>query len=196
VTTLACFPNFGEFIGIESITLSLRPHGRPTVFVGGMGGTVSEIDQSTSPPTVTPIASLDTRIDGMAVGPDGCLYVTQSTAIDKLTNADGSCSLRAASILPSLSLRPRRTIDQRVGRIAILVARVHNTDHPGGTPITFHVAGANPLTRTVASDRAGVAVFIYRGSHAGADSVTATATAAGIALASTATTVDWIASSR
>ena len=92
ITTLACFPNFGIFAGIDSIAISAKPRHAPTLFVAGPDGTINEIDQTTTPPTVTAIITGGTRTDGMIVGPDGCLYATQSTSIEKLTNADGSCS--------------------------------------------------------------------------------------------------------
>jgi streptogramin lyase len=92
VTTLACFPNFGIFAGIDTIAISARPRHAPTLFVAGPDGIINEIDQTTRPPTVTAVFTGGTRTDGMLVGPDRCLYVTQSTTIDRLTNADGSCS--------------------------------------------------------------------------------------------------------
>ena len=92
VTTLACFPNFGIFAGIDTIALSARPAGLPTLFVAGPDGTINKIDQTTNPPTVTAVITGGTRTDGMLVGPDRCLYATQSTSIEKLTNTDGSCS--------------------------------------------------------------------------------------------------------
>jgi hypothetical protein len=94
VTTIACFSNFqNQFIGINAITLSVRPRGAPILFVAGPAGTITKIDQSTTPATLTSIVTLATRIDGMVVGPDGCLYATQSTSIEKITKRDGSCSL-------------------------------------------------------------------------------------------------------
>jgi hypothetical protein len=102
VTTIACFPNFGEFIGIQAIALSESPPGRPAqgrphlqptplLFVAGPSGTITKIDQSTTPPTLTPIVTLGTRIDGMIAGPDCSLYATQSTGIDKITNPGSTC---------------------------------------------------------------------------------------------------------
>jgi streptogramin lyase len=93
ITTLACFPNFGIFAGIDTIAISAKPRHAPTLFVAGPDGTINEIDQTTTPPTVTAIITGGTRTDGMIVGPDGCLYATQSSSIEKLTNTDGSCSL-------------------------------------------------------------------------------------------------------
>ena len=102
VTTVACFPNFQtQFIGIVTITLSAPHRGEPTLFVAGPDGTITKIDQSTTPPTVTPILTLATRIDGLVVGPDGCLYATQSTEIERITNSNGTCSLVPVSVLPS-----------------------------------------------------------------------------------------------
>jgi streptogramin lyase len=92
VKNLACFPNFGIFAGIDTIAMSVRPGHAPTLFVAGPDGTINEIDQTTSPPTITAVVTGGTRTDGMIVGPDRCLYATQSTSIERLTNPDGSCS--------------------------------------------------------------------------------------------------------
>jgi hypothetical protein len=92
ITTLACFPNFGIFAGIDTIAISAEPGRAPTLFVAGPDGTIDKIDQTTTPSTVTAVVTGGTRTDGMVVGPDRCLYATQSTSIEKLTNADGSCS--------------------------------------------------------------------------------------------------------
>jgi hypothetical protein len=89
ITTIACFPNFqGEFLAIDAIAISSRPAVAPTLFVAGPSGTITRIDQSTSPATLTPIVSLPTRVDGLLVGP-GRLYATQSTGIVSITNPDG-----------------------------------------------------------------------------------------------------------
>jgi hypothetical protein len=102
ITTIACFPNFGEFIGIETIALlpqnrdeaaAVRTSRRPSplLFVAGPSGTITMIDQSTAPATLTPIVTLSTRIDGMVGGPDCRLYATQSTGVDRITNPAGAC---------------------------------------------------------------------------------------------------------
>jgi hypothetical protein len=102
IATLACFPNFGEFIGIETIALLPENRGEaaagptssrppPLLFVAGPSGTITMIDQSTALPTLTPIVTLSTRIDGMVGGPDCRLYATQSTGVDRITNPTGAC---------------------------------------------------------------------------------------------------------
>ena len=102
ITTIACFPNFGEFIGIETIALfpsagdesngnESAAHRLPLVYVAGPSGTITEIDQSTTPPTLTPIITLGTRVDGLVTGPDCRLYATQSTGIDRMAIPRESC---------------------------------------------------------------------------------------------------------
>jgi hypothetical protein len=56
-------------------------------------GKITKVDLTTSPVKLTDIFTGGSRGDFTAVGPDGCLYATQSASIIKVTNADGSCSL-------------------------------------------------------------------------------------------------------
>ena len=56
-------------------------------------GKITKIDLTTKPAQPIDIFTGGTRGDFIAVGPDGCLYATQSTKVLKVTNADGSCSL-------------------------------------------------------------------------------------------------------
>lgn len=56
-------------------------------------GKITKVDLTTSPAKLTDIFTGGSRGDFIAVGPDGCLYATQSASIIKVTNADGSCSL-------------------------------------------------------------------------------------------------------
>ena len=86
ITTIACFPAFqNEFIGIDAIAVSPDPYGAPTLYVAGPSGTITKIDQSTNPPTLTPVVTLPTRIDGLLVGQGGRLYATQSTSIVRIS---------------------------------------------------------------------------------------------------------------
>jgi hypothetical protein len=190
VTTVACFASFGQFAGIDSITLSVRPHHAPSLFVAGPSGTITQIDQTTSAPKLTPIVTLPTRVDDLTIGPDGCLYATQSTSIEKITNTDGTCSLVAAPVLPTLALSPRGPSSERVGHPFTVRATIRNTTSLPAQ-VTFTITGANPLTRTVTVNRDGTARFTYRGLHPGTDTITATANAGSIDLASLPTTVTW-----
>ncbi len=89
ITTIACFPVFqNEFIGIVAIAVSPRLHGAPILYVAGPSGTITKIDQSTNPPTLAPVVTLPTRIDGLLVGRGGRLYATQSTSIVRISGLD------------------------------------------------------------------------------------------------------------
>jgi hypothetical protein len=190
-TSISCVTGPGDLAGIDSITVSTRPPGPPTLFVGGPDGTIRMIDQSTSPPTVTAIATGGTREDALAVGPDGCLYASQSTAIEKITPSSGPCSFVAASVLPSLRLRPDALGTAITGKPVTVRARLESLGHPLAAPVQFTVTGANPTTAIVSTDASGIARFTYRGTNSGADSITATTTVDGTVVASNPSTVQW-----
>ena len=67
-------------------------------------GIITKVDLSTSPPTLTNIVINGTRGDFETVGADGCLYATQTDLIEKVTNADGSCSFTPPFQLPEAPL--------------------------------------------------------------------------------------------
>jgi hypothetical protein len=190
-TAIACVTGPGDLAGIDAITLSARPPGPPTLFVGGPDGTIRMIDQSMSPPTVTTIATGGTREDALAVGPDGCLYASQSTAIEKIVPSTGPCSFVAATVLPSLRLRPDTIGSAITGKPVTLRADLESLGHPLAAQIQFTVTGANPTTATVSTDASGRARFTYRGTNRGTDSITATATVGGTVVASNPSTVQW-----
>src|SRR6059036_4075657 len=55
------------------------------------GGIITKVDLTTTPPTFTDIFTGGSRGDFAAVGPDGCLYATQTDRVIKVSNADGTC---------------------------------------------------------------------------------------------------------
>src|SRR5439155_25102700 len=112
----------------------------PALLANRNDGTITKIDLTTSPPTLTDIAVGGSRGDFSAVGPDGCLYVTQTDRIVKLTNADGTCSLIPTSAAPQLSLAPT-TQSATVGSAATVTATVRNVSSPGGVTVGFTVSG-------------------------------------------------------
>jgi hypothetical protein len=76
-----------------AVAASRVPGQPPFVFVDQNNGLISKIDLTTSPPTTSTAASGGSRGDLVTVGPDGCLYGTQTDRVVRVTNADGSCSL-------------------------------------------------------------------------------------------------------
>jgi streptogramin lyase len=75
---------------VDGMAVSASP-GTPFLYGNRNDGTVTKIDLTTSPPTLTNIVAGGTRGDLAAVGPDGCLYATQTASVLKVTNADGTC---------------------------------------------------------------------------------------------------------
>jgi len=54
-------------------------------------GVITKVDLTVTPPATTNIFMGGSRGDFVNVGPDGCLYATQTDRILKVTNSDGSC---------------------------------------------------------------------------------------------------------
>jgi len=74
----------------DGIALSATP-GTPFLYINRNDGIITKIDVTTTPPTFTDIFSGGSRGDFAAVGPDGCLYATQTDRVIKVSNADGTC---------------------------------------------------------------------------------------------------------
>lgn len=163
------------------------------VLVNRNDGAVTKLDLGSSPPAATDIVTGGTRGDFIAVGPDGCLYATQTASVERVTNADGSCSLLVTGSNPELSLSPRVAPPHSVGSSVSFTASLDNVGSPSGTAITFTVTGANPRTVTVPADGAGHAVLTYSGTSTGQDTVVASATVNTTPLMSNTGTVFWYA---
>src|SRR5439155_24624273 len=87
------------FADLDGMAVSATP-GTPFLYVNRNGGIITRIDLTATPPTFTAIFTGGSRGDFAAVGPDGCLYATQTDRVIKVTNADGTC-------LPSAAGPPR-----------------------------------------------------------------------------------------
>jgi streptogramin lyase len=190
-TSISCVTGPGVFAGLDAMTLSIHPQELPTLYVSSPDGTIRSIDQSTTPPTVTAIVPGGTRTDALAVGTDGCLYATQSTAIERITPANGECSLVPATVRPYLRLRPQAIDSAIVGRVVTLRAQLKGTGHTLAAQIRFTVTGANAGTVVVSTDGSGTARFSYRGIHSGIDTITAAAIVDGTSLGSNPSSVQW-----
>jgi hypothetical protein len=190
-STIAC-PN-NAMDGIAIAANPSDPGHPPFIFANGNWGSIVKIDLTGPSPVQSTIFSGGSRGDFVTVGPDGCLYATQTDRVIKLTNADGTCSLANTSVVPQLGLAPA-TASGTTGTPLRLTATLENVSSPGGTPVTFTVSGANPQSHTVNADATGKAAFTYTGAAAGTDRVVAAATAGGASLTSNQATVVWSAS--
>jgi hypothetical protein len=124
------------------------------------------------------------------VGPDGCLYATQSETVAKVTNADGTCSFAPTTAVPILRLAPATTT-AHVGTTATLTATLTNVTTGSGHVVTFTVTGANPKVGTATTDSSGKATFTYSGSATGVDTVVATTSSGEQLVTSNTAKVTW-----
>ena len=88
VTCLATVPT------IDGLAVSPKP-GSPIIFGNRNDGIITRVDLSASqPPVVTDTANVvtgGTRGDFATVGPDGCLYATQTDRVIRVANSAGKC---------------------------------------------------------------------------------------------------------
>jgi hypothetical protein len=74
----------------DGLAISEDPN-TPFLYGNSTLGYITKVDFTTSPPTKTSIVTGGSRGDFATVGPDGCLYATQTDRVLKVTNADGTC---------------------------------------------------------------------------------------------------------
>ena len=173
-----------------AISASSDPSQPSYIYANRNDGVITKIDLSTPTPTLTDIYKGGTRGDFVAVGPDGCLYATQSDSVIKLTFADGTCGLASTSVVPQLSLTPQNAAAV-TGSQHTVTATLTNVLSPAGTVVTFTVTGAHAVTGTALADTNGVATFSYTGVNEGTDTITATTTVGTTNVASNPATVTW-----
>jgi hypothetical protein len=94
VTTLATVPG-----GIDGIAVAAD---NSFLVVNRNDGTITKVDLSSA--TQTNIVTGGSRGDFVTVGPDGCLYATQSTSVEKVTASDGSCPFVPVIPPPTVTL--------------------------------------------------------------------------------------------
>jgi len=108
-STPGAVANIASVPGADGIALVAPLSGHPiTQLVVNTLYTIYLVDFSVTPATVTPIVTNGSRGDFVAVGPDKCLYATQSTNVEKITAADGSCPFLPTGVLvpPTITLAP------------------------------------------------------------------------------------------
>lgn len=180
---------------IDGIALAAGGSGSsPTAIFGNRNdGKITKVDLTTSSRTQTDIVTGGSRGDFSAVGPDGCLYATQTATVIKVTNADGTCSFAPTVAVPTLRLSPGSQ-SGHAGSSATITATLTNASPESGHVVTFTVTGANPGVGTATTNSSGTATFTYAGTHTGHDTVSAATTANTQAVTSTnSATVTWTA---
>jgi hypothetical protein len=151
---------------IDGIAVGVDP-ADPTVatslFVNRNDGAISRLDLTADPPTQTDVFAGRSRGDFTTVGPDGCLYATQTASVLKLTNADGSCGLAPTTALPELVLSPSSATLTQGQRETVTATLENDAAVPAGTMVDFHVAGPNEQVGFVRLSAAGTASFSWQG---------------------------------
>ena len=188
VTDIAEVPSI-DGIAVATSADTTKP---PAIFGNRNDGKITKVDLTKDPVELTDIVTGGTRGDFSAVGPDGCLYATQSQTVAKVTNADGTCSFAPTTVVPILRLTPATTT-ATVGTAVTLTATLTNVTAGSGHLVTFTVTGANPKVGTATTDSSGKATFTYTGTHTGSDSVVATTSSGEQVVTSNTGKVTWTA---
>jgi uncharacterized repeat protein (TIGR01451 family) len=178
--TSASQPGLSRFIApvpeADGIALAaaMDPSQPPYLFVNQNDGSIVRVDLTVDPPAITNVATDGSRGDFVTVGPDGCLYATQSDSILKVTNDDGSCSLAPVSPADATTLTYDGDTTGDFHDPATLAATLLDTTHPGpvaGRTITLAVGPDQCTAITDSTGRGSCSVVL--GSAAGSSSASA-----------------------
>lgn len=96
VVKVATVPN-GDGMAVDQSSDPVDPD---SVLVNRNDGRITRVDLTPGGPQYTDIVTGGTRGDSATVGPDGCLYATQTASILKVTHADGTCALTPLTPFP------------------------------------------------------------------------------------------------
>ncbi|HKC25547.1 MAG TPA: dockerin type I repeat-containing protein, partial [Thermoanaerobaculia bacterium] len=189
LTLVAALPDSPDGLALQP---NLSDATKPFFYANRNDGTLTKVDITGVSPVLTDVFTGGGRGDFTTVGPDGCLYATQSNRIVKVTKADGTCDWGPSTVLPGLALTPALTAPNPVqGTQASFTAQLTNVSAPAGAAIFFGVTGANPSLHLRNADSSGKAIFTYVGVKPGDDVVTAAGIAGGLSLASNPGRVTW-----
>ncbi len=134
---------------IDGMAVSADPD-IPFLYGNRNDGIITKIDLTVTPPALSNIFKGGTRGDFVTVGPDGCLYATQTDRVLQVTNADGTClEPPLGPLFPSNPVKPMRTAtrlsvtpnpvapNHPVQLLAVIVAPPGSSGTPTGT-VTFY----------------------------------------------------------
>jgi hypothetical protein len=192
--TITSVPNC--IAGMDGVAIAANPQnpGQPgLVYENTNFGDIWQVDLSTSPVTASRIFSGGTRGDFVAVGPDGCLYATQSSSVLKLTKSDGTCNLAPTSGAPQISLACSSSSSTgTVGSPISVSGTFDNVSNPSGLLVSFITSGANPGSDSTTANSSGTATLTYTGNNTGVDTIVAVATVNGQSVTSNPCQVTWM----
>lgn len=144
--------------GADGIALVAPAAGQPItqLAVNSNFGVISLVDFSVAPATVTPIVTNGTRGDFVAVGPDKCLYATQTDSVEKITAADGSCPFLPTGVVTTPRPNPPQNV-MNVGNVAGGVVVTWQPPVPNGATLdhyNVYESGSTTILATVPASAA------------------------------------------
>ena len=133
---------------------------------------------------------------GATIGPDGCLYVTNSGQVMRVTGVNAACPTGGGSPGHELALSSSGPSPAPTGSSVTFTAQLSGFASAPGTPVSFIVSGANAQVKLVHADASGRASFTLTGALTGGDSVQAFANDAGTTVSSASLGQRWTAGHR
>ncbi len=109
----------------------------PFLAVNRNDGKITLIDLTQSPVTQSEIVTGGSRGDFATVGPDGCLYATQTDRVLKVTASDGRCPF-GHRFEPVSAFRPPTVVTTPAAGVGADAATLTGTVNPNGTAAGRH----------------------------------------------------------
>ena len=128
VTKVAVVPN-GDGMAVDQTTDPLNP---AYILVNRNDGRITRVDFTADGPVYGDIVTGGSRGDSATVGPDGCLYATQTSTVLKVTKADGTCALTPVTAFPP------DAVTGAASDVSQTAATVAGTVDPNGYETTAH----------------------------------------------------------
>jgi hypothetical protein len=160
---------------------------------GGFANSVAAYDMTAAPPAYSGATLVEADIGSVKIlDASGCLYLTDSNIVYKVSNADGSCPLAGVASNPSVVLTPEIVLDNlSQGTLVNFDVTFPHTSLPQGTPVHYAVTGANRVEGVVLVNFNGRALIIYAGQIEGEDTMIAYADIDGTPVASNPVVITW-----
>lgn len=119
--------------------------------------------------------------------------VTITAANAATGTAIGSATVTLLPVPNPITLAANVASPYTVGNSEVFTARLEDQlgTPEAGIPVTFTITGANAAIATATTDSSGTATYAYAGANSGADSIQASAVVNGVAVASSALSVNW-----
>ena len=183
-----------EPAGVAVASTDAAGHATALYVSGSSGGTgvVSRVDLTASLPNSTTIATGSENLTVDALGPDGCVYISDLDQILRLSS--GAACAGTSSNEPEITLEESSgSASPGTGSSVGFTANLENVSSPSGTPIHFTIEGPNFGVRLADASDGGQATVSYAGVYQGVDTVTAWAVVNGSAVTSAPLQVHWMA---